>query len=405
MRNTPFWLPRSMAHDSITAAREHLFRANCVDERRFRIFVVEGMPMQTRRIILCGFGKVGRAFAELVQEKQDTLRSAYQLDVGIAAVVDIGGAVLAPHSLRFIPIPALLAHVAAGEPVERFADFGLPGATGDAVIENLDADLLVEATPTNLTTGEPGLGHICAALKRGMDVVTANKGPLVLRYADLHRLAEESQARIAMSAATAAALPTLDVGQICLAGTQIMRIEGILNGTTNFILTKMLHEGCDYRIALEVAQARGIAETDPTLDVEGFDTANKLILLSNALLGTAYGPRDVERRGITLITPQMVATAQQAGRVMKLIGRAQADRGKVRLTVAPEELPAEHPLASVHGAEKAVTYETDTMGTVTVVGGRSSPTGAAAALLKDIINLARHARATPPNLHQEAPRV
>ncbi|MGH8058581.1 MAG: homoserine dehydrogenase, partial [Candidatus Entotheonellia bacterium] len=146
------------------------------------------------------------------------------------------------------------------------------------------------------------------------------------------------------------------------------------------------------------AQSRGISETDPTLDVEGFDTANKLILLSNALLGTAYGPRNVERRGITHITPAMVATTQRAGRVMKLIGRADVDRGKVRLTVAPEELPAEHPLASVHGAEKAVTYETDTMGTVTVMGGRSSPTGAAAALLKDIINLAQRARATSPPL-------
>jgi len=372
------------------------FVSSCVDEGRFRFFGVESMPMQTQRIILCGFGRVGRAFAALLQEKHEAVRSVYQLDLGIAAVVDIGGAVLAPHSLRVIPLPALLAHVAAGGPVERFADFGLPEARGETVIENLDADLLVEATPTNLTTGEPGLSHICAALKRGMDVVTANKGPLVLRYGDLQRLARESHARIAMSAATAAALPTLDVGQVCLAGAQITRIEGILNGTTNFILTKMLHEGCDYRIALEEAQSRGIAETDPTLDVEGYDTANKLILLSNALLGTAYGPRHVERRGITQLTPAMVATTQRAGRVMKLIGRADVDRGKVRLTVAPEELPAEHPLASVHGAEKAVTYETDTMGTITVMGGRSSPTGAAAALLKDIINLAHRARATSP---------
>lgn len=343
--------------------------------------------MHTRRVILCGFGKVGRAFAELLLEKREALRTTHHLDLEISAVVDIGGAALAPRDSRMIPLADLLAHVRAGGTVEGFGEFGSPGTMGDAVIESLEADLLVEATPTNLTTGEPGLSHMRAALKRSMNVVTANKGPLVLCYADLRQLAQEHGAQIRMSAATAAALPTLDVGQFCLAGARILRIEGILNGTTNFILTKMQREGCDFRVALYEAQARGIAETDPTLDVEGFDTANKLILLSNALLGTVYTPHDVARRGITHLTPPMLVAACEAGRILKLIGRAEMISGRVRLTVAPEELPLDHPLASVHGAEKAVTYETDTMGRVTVMGGQSSPTGAAAALLKDIINL------------------
>ena len=192
-----------------------------------------------------------------------------------------------------------------------------------------------------------------------------------------------------MSAATAAALPTLDVGQTGLAGAQILRIEGILNGTTNFILTKMQDEGYQYLDALQEAQARGIAETNPTLDVDGFDTAYNLILLSNTLLGTEYGPNDVNRHGIRHITPTMVLDARHAGKCLKLIGRAALSHGRVRLSVAPEELALDHPLASVHGAEKAVTYDTDTMGRVTVMGGQSSPTGAAAALLKDIINLCR----------------
>ncbi len=345
--------------------------------------------MQVRRMILCGFGKVGRAFAELLLEKCELLRTIYDLDLGIVAVVDIGGAALASRGSHMLPLTEMLAHVRAGGTVERFGDFGVPGAAGDAVIEGLEADLLVEATPTNLTTGEPGLQHMRAALKRGMDVVTANKGPLVLCYADLRLFAQEQRVQIGMSAATAAALPTLDVGAVCLAGARILRVEGILNGTTNFILTKMERESCDYRIALEEAQTRGIAETDPTLDVEGYDTANKLILLSNVLLGTAYGPHDVVRRGITHITPEMVAEIRRASRVLKLIGRAEMRDATVRLTVAPEELPLDHPLASVHGAEKAVTYETDTMGRVTVMGGQSSPRGAAAALLKDIINLCR----------------
>jgi homoserine dehydrogenase len=345
--------------------------------------------MRTLRIILCGFGKVGQAFTQLLHERRGLLQTRYALDLDLIAVVDIGGAALAPRALPTIPDAELLVHVQMGGTVEGFGDFGVPGATGAAVIESLDADLIVEATPTNLTTGEPGLSHMRAALSRGMHVVVANKGPLVLHYAALQALAQEHAGQIYISAATAAALPVVDVGQVCLAGAQILSIEGILNGTTNFILTKMQEEGYQYLDALHEAQARGIAETDPSLDVEGFDTANKLILLANTLLGTGYGPHDVTRRGITDISSQMVIEARRTEKCVKLIGRANLSHGGVHLSVAPEELPLDHPLAVVRGADKAVTYETDTMGRVTVMGGPSSPRGAAAALLKDIINLSR----------------
>ncbi|HSF33908.1 MAG TPA: homoserine dehydrogenase [Candidatus Tectomicrobia bacterium] len=345
--------------------------------------------MRAQRIILCGFGKVGQAFAQLLQERRELLQTRYGLALDLVAVVDIGGAALAPRGLPIIPPAELLNHVKAGGSVQGFGDFGMPSATGDAVIDSVEADLVVEATPTNLTTGEPGLRHMRTALSRGMHVIAANKGPLVLRYGELQALAQKHGGQIYMSAATAAALPTLDVGQTCLAGAQILGIEGILNGTTNFILSKMQEEGSSYLAALQEAQARGITETDPTLDVEGFDTANKLILLSNALLGTGYGPNAVSRCGMTHLTPRMLMDARRAGRCVKLIGRASLSHGMVRLTVAPEEVPLNHPLASVNGAEKAVTYQTDTMGWVTVMGGQSSPTGAAAALLKDIINLSR----------------
>ena len=345
--------------------------------------------MQTRRVILCGLGRVGRAFVQLLRERRELLREQYDLDLRLVAVVDIGGVALAPGALEAMPLAELLDHLNMGGRVEAFGDFGIPGTAGEAVIDSVDADVMVETTPTNLTTGEPGLRHMRAALLRGMDVVAANKGPLVLRYVELHELAQTHRARIAMSAATAAALPTLDVGQTCLAGAKILGIEGILNGTTNFILTKMQAENYPYLDALQEAQTRGIAETDPALDVEGYDTANKLILLSNALLGTRFGPGHVNRRGITQISAQIVADARRAGKSLKLIGRAHGGHGSIHLSVSPEELPPDHPLATVHGAEEAVMYDTDTMGRITVVGGNSSPMGAAAALLKDIINLAR----------------
>jgi homoserine dehydrogenase len=271
----------------------------------------------------------------------------------------------------------------------------MPGATGEAVIDSAEADLVVEATPTNLTTGEPGLRHMRAALRRGLHVIAANNGPLVLGYAELQELSQQHQGQICMSAATGAALPTLDVGQISLAGATILRIEGILNGTTNFILTKMQDEGCPYLDALQEAQALGIAETDPTLDVEGFDSATKLILLSNVLLGTRYGLSHVTRHGITHITPAMVMDVRRAGKCLKLIGRADPSHGTVRLSVAPEELALDHPLASVHGAEMAVTYETDPMGRISVIGSHSSATAAAATRLTDINNLGRSTGQVP----------
>src|SRR5262245_54060000 len=150
-----------------------------------------GEAMRAQRIILCGFGKVGQAFAQLLHERRELLQAQYALALDLVAVVDIGGAALAPRGLPIIPAAELLTHVKMGGTVEGFADFGMPGAAGEAVIDSLEADLVVEATPTNLTTGEPGLRHMRAALSRGMHVVAANKGPLVLRYAELQALAQK----------------------------------------------------------------------------------------------------------------------------------------------------------------------------------------------------------------------
>jgi homoserine dehydrogenase len=207
-----------------------------------------------------------------------------------------------------------------------------------------------------------------------------------LFYQELHELAQQQGVGIHISAATAAALPTLDVGIVCLAGTQLLEAEGILNGSTNFILTRMQQDGCSYRDALKEAQSLGIAETDPSLDVEGRDTANKIVLIANRLFGMTFGPNDVEVNGITDITSEEIAAAAAEGKVIKLIGTAKRTDNGLQLSVAPKHLDKEHPLASVSGSEKAISYLTDTMHRITVSGGKSSPIGAAAALLKDLIN-------------------
>jgi homoserine dehydrogenase len=321
----------------------------------------------------------------LIEERKDSIEQKYGLHLELAAVVDIGGAAISKQG--GLPITPLLTHVEKGGTVETFSDFGCPNISGAEVIFSLEPDVLVETTPTNLKDGQPGRDHMLAALKRGIDIVSANKGPLVLYYRELHELAKENKCQIFMSAATAAALPTLDVGLICLAGSQVISIEGILNGTTNYILTRMHEDQCSYETALREAQKLGIAETDPSLDVEGWDTRNKLLLISNRIFGKDFSLPDIKVTGITGILPEAIEKASAESRVIKLVGTASLAKGVVDLKVEPQTLEKDHPLASINYAEKGISYLTDTMGRITVIGGKSSPVGAAAALLKDLIHL------------------
>jgi homoserine dehydrogenase len=299
------------------------------------------MGLTKKRIILCGMGTVGKAFARLLDERREQVAKNYGLDIEIAATVDVGGAAVADQGA--LPLDDLLVHVDAGETVETFSPYGRPGLSGVEAVSSIPAEVMLETTPTNLVDGEPARGHILAALNQGLDVVSANKGPLVL-------------------------------------------FQGILNGTTNYILTRMHVEKCSYETALQAAQEMGIAETDPTLDVEGLDTRNKIVVIANRIFDKHFGLDDVAVEGITRITPADIDKAIAAGYVIKLVGSAELDNGDVTISVGPKTLALEHPLAAVNYAEKSISYLTDTMGRVTVTGGKSSPVGAAAALLKDLIH-------------------
>jgi homoserine dehydrogenase len=336
------------------------------------------------RIVICGLGRVGQAFVDLLMQKGKDLQKRYDLNLRVVAAVDIGGAAVSPAGL---PLEDLLAHLKKGGKVEEMPGFGQKGYSGKDALSSIPAELLVETTPTNIKDGEPGMTHLRTALVHGKHVVTAAKGPLVLRYRELKDLADKSRVKLMISAATAAALPTLDVGLSCLAGTEVLNAEGILNGTTNYILTRMYEEGTPYKDALAEAQKMGVAEPDPSLDVEGRDTANKILLIANEVMQAGLSLQDIPVEGITRVTPEDIRKARKEGKVVKLIGRAEKRDGKVAASVAPMALPLEHPLASVRGTEKAISYLTDTMDRVTVSGGKSNPVGAAAALLKDIIRI------------------
>ena len=332
-------------------------------------------------IVLMGFGNVGRAFIRLVHEKKDLCRARYGLNPCFLAVFEVGGALVPTKS--FLE-PADAPETSVSDLVRN--PFWNPAAKLEDILASHSQGVLVECTPTNLKTGEPGLAHIRKALEMGWHVATASKGPLVVDFKGLKALALDRGVSLKFSGAAAAALPTLDVGLYSLAGTQVSAVEGVLNGTTNFILTRM-GEGFSYAAALQEARERGIAEPDPSLDVEGWDTAAKILLIANAVMGTEFTLADLSVTGIADLSPALLARAENEGKILKLLGTVRRNKGTYSAGVAPTLLDPSHPLAAVNGTAKGITFWTDTMGSVTVTGGKSDPRGAAAALLKDIINI------------------
>ncbi|MGE5654477.1 MAG: homoserine dehydrogenase [Bacillota bacterium] len=345
--------------------------------------------MRHYRLCLLGFGNVGKALAQIIVERGEFLRSKHQLDLTITAVADSKGAVVSEAALD---LPLLLQTVEREKTVTAYPQYGRKGLSALELVKVCQADIVVELTPTSITDGEPALSHILTAFDRGMHVVTANKGPVVAAYRRIIEAAESSDRMFKFGGATAGALPTVNVGVYDLAGCDIQAIEGIPNGTTNFILTRMTEQGVTFAEALAEAQRLGIAETNPSLDVDGYDTANKLVILAYALLDAKIGLQYVKRTGISGVTPEMIALARSEGKVIKLLGRAAKSDNGVEITVAPTAIPLSHPLASVNGTEKAITFTTDLMGKLTISGGNSGRIPAAAAVLRDLINLAREDR-------------
>jgi len=331
-------------------------------------------------LVLAGFGHVGKAFFGLLQEKDESLRKHYGLDLRLIAVLKSDGGFISNSGITHKNVPDRPGQNISHSPLWR------PGHTVGSILKTAKPGVFVECTPSNIQTGEPGLGHIRAALKEAWHVVTANKGPLVIDFKGLRDLARRNHLVLKYSAAAAAALPTLDVGLYSLAGAEILSLEGILNGTSNYILTRM-GEGTTYKEALREAQLKGIAEHNPALDVEGWDTAVKLLLIANSVLGLDLTLQDIKVEGITQIPSGLLKKAKHEGKTLKLIGRMTQAPGGWKAEVSPKVIDRSHPLFGVSGTNKGITFLTDTMGAVTVTGGKSDPRGAAAALLKDIIHI------------------
>ncbi|HZS86865.1 MAG TPA: homoserine dehydrogenase [Chloroflexota bacterium] len=341
--------------------------------------------MTTYRTILMGFGNVGRAVANLWLQRGAQIEREHDISLRFVMVADRSGAALDPGGLD---LPRLLEVKAATGAVAAYpgAELGLGGAEA---ISHIEADLLLEASPTSVRTGEPGLSHIRAAMSHGMHVVNANKGPLVVAYHDLMRLARAENVAFLNSATVAAPIPALDIARYSLHGAQVESIEAVPNGTTNYILT-LMEEGRSLDDGIRAAQQAGIAETDPSLDVDGWDSAAKIIILANTLMGGSVRLDDVSVQGIRSVGADELRDLRRRGQALKLLATVRRDGDELSLSVAPARLPLDHPLAILRGSGMGILFHTDLLGDLCVtVTGDDSPFGTAQAMLRDVVNIGR----------------
>ncbi len=342
----------------------------------------------TQKLALIGFGTVGQGLCEILLSKTDHLRNEYGFECKVVAVSDFQkGSVYAPDGLN---LRQLLDLAESDKSLETYG--GQNVETGwDALrtIRESNADVVCEMTYTDIKTGEPASGHCRAALKTGKHLVTSNKGPAALNYRELTTLAVENGVRFLIEGTVMSGTPVLNLARNELAGNQISAVRGILNGTTNFILTSM-EAGKPYEDVLAEAQKLGYAEADPTADVEGYDALAKVTILANVVMGASLVPDDIPCNGITKITLGDIESARNEGKRWKLIGAVKIENGKVSASVAPQKVDLTDPLAGVSGAVNAITFTTDLMGNVTVNGAGAGKIETGFSMLIDILDIHRN---------------
>ncbi len=334
------------------------------------------------KLALIGFGNVGQGLAEILSKKATLLREKFDIDIRIVAICDLyKGSIADPDG--FDP-QALLDHVNEKGDLKEFP---APDSGWDAgeTIKNSDANVLVELAFTDLKTGEPALSHMIQALESGMHVSTTNKGPAALHFPKLLELSKAHGGQIGVEGTVMSGTPALAMGNNMLAAAGITRIQGILNGTTNYILGEM-ENGADYADALKDAQAKGYAEADPAGDVDGHDAAAKVVILANLMMNQKMTMADVSCIGISGITRTEIESAQTKNQRWKLIGTIENVDGQIQGSVKPVKLDSTHPLYGVGGATNAITYSTDLLGDVTLIGPGAGRIETGYAIIGDILS-------------------
>lgn len=322
-----------------------------------------------------GFGVVGQNLAKLLLSRNEDLYALYGMKPRLVAVVDSKGSVVSASGLD---LQKLLDVKKAKGTVAKYENGGKKSV--EEIIESVDAEVILELGPTNLKTGEPGMSNITNAIKNGKNVITTNKGPLALALPSLIELADYNNVILRFSGTVGGGTPILEFAKRCLKGDSIRSFRGILNGTTNYILTKM-EEGLTFNDALANAKKNGYAEADPSLDLDGYDAAAKLVIMANWVMNMKVTMKDVNFTGIRNVSVSDMKNALKKHNAIKLIASSSKE-----LTVQPTEVSKSDPLC-VNGTLNAVTFSSEYSGQQTIIGRGAGGMETASAILRDLIEI------------------
>ncbi len=334
------------------------------------------------KLAFLGFGNVGRALAQLLIRKKAELREKHDITFSVTGIATSRHGTLVNHTgidlfgaLELVRSSQSLS-LLTSELIEDSFDF----------IKKCKADVLFENTSVNHETGQPALDHIKTALGLGMHVCTANKGPVVHAYKELQDLADANGVRFYHESTVMDGAPIFSLFRESIPASNLLSFKGVLNSTTNLILSR-LERGDSFEQALTYCQQVGIAETDPSGDIDGWDAAIKVSALVTVLMGIPLKPQDIDREGIRNITPELVADALKEGKRYKLICSAKREGDTIiSARVAPELIPSTSPIYSVEGTSSIVEFKTDVLGDLSIVEKDPGPHTTAYGLLADFVN-------------------
>ena len=335
-----------------------------------------------------GFGHVGRAFARLLLSRRAWLGREMGTACRVTGIATLDHGMAIDHA--GLPLDKILRSRKAGSNLQRYHNGPACASTTDFV-RQCGADVLFEMSVLNLT-GEPATTYIREALGAGLHVVTINKGPVATQFRELTRLARLRAVRFLYEGTVMDGAPVFNLVRQTLPASRILSVRGILNSTTNYILTQM-EQGASFESALAYAQEQGIAEADPALDLEGWDAAAKVSILIQAMMGGSTKPAEIRREGISEETGKLVRAAVRRDRRIRLVARAYRQGGQVIGKVEPEELEVFDPLASIRGLSNILILNTDTMRELAIVENNPGVEQTAFALFSDLVTLLRRPQA------------
>lgn len=327
------------------------------------------------RLIICGMGVVGQSFIKLLIDSSESLYKKYGIKPRIVACADSNGVA---YSQTGLDLKKLLIVKKKYGTVAKYSEEKLHF---ENYIENIDAEVFLELTPTNLISGEPGLSHIISALRTHKNVITVNKGPLALSFPSLIELSDYNNVMLRFSGTVGGGTPVLEFAKHCLKGDKITSFSGILNGTTNYILTKMT-EGFTFDEAFNNAKIKGFAEAESSLDIDGDDAAAKLVIMANWIMGYKVSMKDVDKKGIADVKLDDINDAIKNRKNIKLIAKCD-DKN---LYVKPSIISTDDPIC-VNGTLNAVTFKSAHSGDQTIIGRGAGGMETASSVLRDLIEI------------------